>query len=103
MAVSRQRHQHASLILLVATALYQVAFDHTVNQLDSTMMLDLESFRQSANRHFVMVSEALEREQQLVLLWLYAYGACGLLAKREKVAQLVAKLSQRLIIVRGQL
>src|SRR5215469_9640565 len=83
--------EHAPLILIVATALDKATLYHTINQLDRTVMLNLEPFGQLADGSFSPRGQSLEREKQLMLLRLKASLASTLLAEMQKAPNLIAK------------
>lgn len=89
------------MILFVATTLDEIAFNHTVDKFDGTIVLNFEPLRQVTNGDLLPRLRSFKRQQELMLLWLKTTPARGLFAEREKFTQLVAKLGQRLILSRA--
>jgi hypothetical protein len=88
-----QVDEDASLIGFIPQAFDEISLYQPINQLNRTMMPKLEALGQLTNRGFPPGRQALEREQQLVLLGDKACLACRLLAKAQKAPDLITNFS----------
>jgi hypothetical protein len=93
-----KRDKNSPLVSLIAMALNKVVLHEPVDQLDSTVMLELEALGQLADRRFPSLWQPLYREQQLVLLRREPRFSSSLLAKTQKATHAVAKFGQCSII-----
>src|SRR4051812_4851033 len=66
-------------------------------------MLDAEPLGDGADGRLLFERQALDGEQELMLLRLDAYAARRLLAEGEEAAELVAKRRERAVVGRGEL
>ena len=72
-----------------------------VHQFDRAVMFQLQTLRQLANGRLYAVRQALNRQEQLVLLRLHSSRPNLLFAEAEESANLIAELSQRAILFDG--
>jgi hypothetical protein len=93
LALWREVDDDASLISFIPRTGDETSIHQSINQLNRTMMLKLEALGQLTDRGFPPGRQALEREQQLVLLGDKACLACRLLAKAQKAPDLITNFS----------
>lgn len=100
-ATARDAQYNLAAIGATADSLEQSVSLQTIRQLDRAVMLDLQPLGKHADGGFLCAQQAFNRQQRLMLLWLEARGASGLLAEIYKTPDLVAKFRQCLIIETG--
>lgn len=83
--------KNPSLISLISTTLDETALNEPIDQLDGTMMRELEPLGQGADGRFPSLRQTLDGKEQLMLLGLKTRSSCSLLAEAEKAAKLIAK------------
>jgi hypothetical protein len=71
---------------------------HASHQFHRTVMADLQLFGEVADADLVAGGHTLNREQELVLLWLHSGVACRVFAESHEAPDLVAKFGQRAVI-----
>ena len=98
LSAARELEQDFTAVGLAARASDETVRLQPVAQLDSAVMLDLQSLGQYTDRHLGLTWQSLDRQQRLMLLRLDASDAHGLLAKIQEPANFVPKISQRSII-----
>lgn len=65
-----------------------------VDQIYGAVMLDLQAIREFADSGDFFSGQTLDRQEQLMLLWLDAMGARGVLTKTQEAPHLVPELGQ---------
>src|ERR1700683_3481986 len=87
--------QHYLAAILLAARTPDQAFGlQTVCEFNRTVMLDLQPFRQNADRRNLAGRQTLDRQQSLVLMRLDSCGARGRFAEVQEAADFVAEISE---------
>jgi len=94
LATSREDHRYPPPVARRPRAPHDTARLHPVDELDRAVMAQLQALGDRPDRRLGPVGHPPHREEGLVLPWLEAGAAGGLLAEVEEAAKLVAELRQ---------
>lgn len=94
-------HDHLTPIAPVSAPLDHPAFDKAINQLNHGVMLDLQTLREHPDGCHVAPFEALDLQEDQVLLRLYTGRARGRFAYAQEPPQPIAQIRQRPVVEAG--
>ncbi len=97
-ACRRQKHEHLAPIRHTLLAANQPLRLRAVNQPNHTVLAHLQALGQLGDAGVVSSGEALDREQQLMLLGCHPFASCRLFAKAQEAPDRIAKRGDGLIV-----
>ena len=95
-------HRHLATVAAPTPALHHAPPRQPVDELHDAVVLHLQALGERADRGGAAAVEALDLEQDEVLLRLDAGRPCRQLTEAEKPPQVVAKVGQRSVVDRGR-
>ena len=84
LAGARDLQRRFTTVFRGSAPLDQSLLDAALHQLDSAVVLDQQALRDDPDGGFLLRTQGLENEQELVLLWLHLDSASGGLAEGEE-------------------
>jgi len=98
LAMQGEAHVNFAPVLCAPISLNKVFLFEAANQLDRTVMLNLQALSQVSDARAVAASRPAQRQHELMMLGLDTHPASCLLAKVQKAANLITKLGQAGVI-----
>jgi hypothetical protein len=94
----RELYENLAAVFGAAAAGDEAFAGQTVEQFDSAVVLNLQALSQVADARLLADRLSLDGKHDLILLWLDAGPAGGVLAESLEAADLIAKVGQGLVI-----